>query len=183
MNNVTSNTLLKKDVRLFADINGVNYTSALREFDLQAGKPVSEARFRKPGPDYAAEAAWAAARGLKPNGHDRCFHELGNASGRVGYRDRDHWDGPCSQVNRGETALKDHSRSYRYRAPGASRGRTAVFTFAPYRHWNDQKLIDEVTAFATEYDVRYRIGYDRDATYGGGAVPVVFWNPRVIDLA
>jgi len=30
---------------------------------------------------------------------------------------------------------------------------------------------------------KYRIGYDRDATYGGGTVPVVFWNPRVIDLS
>lgn len=41
---------------------------------------------------------------------------------------------------------------------------------------------DELEVIAREFDVRYRVGLTRDVTYGSGTVPIVFWNPRVIDL-
>jgi hypothetical protein len=41
---------------------------------------------------------------------------------------------------------------------------------------------NELEQIVREFDVRYRVGLTRDVTYGSGTVPIVFWNPRVIDL-
>lgn len=59
---------------------------------------------------------------------------------------------------------------------------TAVLSFSPYQHWNSETLHDELEEIVSEFDVRYRIGLARDVTYGADTVPIVFWNPRVIDL-
>ena len=180
---MTSNSLFKQDVRLFADLNGVSYTAALREFDPEVGKPIYATRDHNAvGPNEATELAWAAARGLVQYSRYACFHQLANASGRVGadhsYTHRRHL---CAMD--GDSRFKDHPRAYLFRGPNDSRRRTAVLSFSPYQHWNSETLHDELEEVVSEFDVRYRIGLTRDVTYGAGTVPIVFWNPRVIDLA
>lgn len=179
---MTSNSLFKQDVRLFADLNGIAYTTALREFDPDAGKPIYATRDRNSvGPNYAAEQAWADARGLVPYSRYACFHQLANASGRVGPdHSYTHRRQLCAMD--GDARFKDHARAYLFRGPDDSRRRTAVLGFSPYQHWGSETLRDELEAIVSEFDVRYRIGLNRDVTYGSGTVPIVFWNPRVIDL-
>ncbi|MGE3449350.1 MAG: hypothetical protein AB7H92_17420 [Microbacteriaceae bacterium] len=179
---MTSNSLFKQDVRLFADLNGISYTTALREFDATAGKPFFAARDRNAvGPNESAELAWANARGLVQGSRYVCFHQLANASGRVGadhsYTHRRHL---CA--TQGDARFKDHPRSYLFRGPNDSRRRTAVLAFSPYQRWASETLRDELEEIVDEFDVRYRIGLTRDVTYGAGTVPIIFWNPRVIDL-
>lgn len=57
-----------------------------------------------------------------------------------------------------------------------------MLAFSPYLHWASENLHDELEETVSEFDVRYRIGLTRDVTYGAGTVPIVFWNPRLIDL-
>jgi hypothetical protein len=179
---VTTNSLFKQDVRQFADLNGLSYTAALREFDPDAGAPFFAARDRNAvGPNAAAELAWAQPRGLVQFSRYACFHQLTNASGRVGpdhhYLHRREL---CSMD--GDSRFKDHARAYLFRGPNDSRRRTAVLSFSPYQRWDSDTLHDELEEIVSEFDVRYRVGLTRDVTYGAGTVPIVFWNPRVIDL-
>jgi hypothetical protein len=78
--------------------------------------------------------------------------------------------------------MKDHPRAYNAK-PQGGRSRLAVVTFAPYSNWDYPALQAEVRATADEYDLRFRMGMSGDQTYGLSTVPIVFWNPRVLELS
>lgn len=179
---MTKNAHHKRDVRLFADINGLNYTGALRQFDPETGLPLFQFSEETPASRHHADEQWGEARGLKLGQGDACFHELSSTSGQVrrGYR-TDHFGGFCGPGEVG-SLFKDHPRSYLFRGPNDRRIRTAVIKFAPYAHWDNPELHSQVSAIADQFDVHFRIGMTGDATYGNATVPVVFWNPRVITL-
>lgn len=177
---VTTQSGRKANIRLFAGTNGLNYTSALRQFASSGEDLLVETRTSDPGPDAAAELAWADARGLTAGPRSGCFHALASDSGLAGRGHRYSYREDCSFL--GSSHVRDHLRTYQYRGPNDSRRRLAVVTFAPYADWKDPKVLASLAATADEFDVAYRIGMAKDATYGSGTVPVVFWNPRVIDL-
>lgn len=168
---MTINARRKATVRQFATVNGISYTAALRQFDIQTGEPLY-AQF-----DYATDArhaAWRRRHGLTERTFGAwCFHRLASATGRV---ERDHddcclWGGP----------FYDHPATYSHRQPG-ERARLAVITFAPYRAWNTPAILDELTSITEQFDLRFRIGLTEDTTYGGGTVPIVIWNPRAVSF-
>lgn len=177
---MTTHSGRKAIVRQFASVNETNYTTALREFVPGTGELLVEASSADPGPDQAAETAWADARGLTQGPRSGCFHMLASASGLAGRGHRYSHHDECSFL--GHSVVRDHVRTYQYRGPNDSRRRLAVVTFAPYSDWNDPKVLEYVADTADEFDLRYRIGMSKDATYGSGTVPIVFWNPRVIAL-
>ena len=176
------NPSFKQSVRKFAALNEVTYTTALREFGS-----VGDPRYRERSPrawedQVAAEKAWAGERGLSTaRTSGGCFHQLSNASGRVGSMHYfESLRQSCGSV--GKERFKDHPREWSYRGPNDKSRRLAVMSFAPYQPWDSERLAEEIDAQAREFDLRVRVGFSADVTYGGNTVPVVFWNPRVIDL-
>lgn len=177
---MTTQSGRKANIRLFAETNGLNYTGAFREFAPDGEQLLVEVRTAEPGPDPAAELEWAAPRRLTPGPRSGCFHMLASASGLAGRDHRYSHHEDCSFL--GNSRVRDHARTYQYRGPNDKRRRLAVVTFAPYSDWSDPAVLDSLAATAKQFDLAYRIGMSKDATYGSGTVPIVFWNPRVIDL-
>ena len=178
---MTTNNAFKTSVRNFAELNGIKYTTARREFDEMTGRLSVDAREVSPGPDRGAELDWADERGLVPTEPHGCFHQLASASGRGGHGYKAYEMG-CSFQDDMSTVIKDHARAFLFRGPADSRRRLAVVTFAPYRRWDNQRVMDELRQLASEHRLAFRIGLLRDATYGSGTVPIAIWNPRVLDL-
>ncbi|WP_100812233.1 MULTISPECIES: hypothetical protein [Microbacterium] len=176
---MTTHHSRKAQVRAFADLNSISYTTAFRQFDATSGRPLyADPTLALPGREER-ERAWAADHGLSVGTRDSCFHMLASDSGLVG---RFHKYESRACLFREPTHVRDHGRAYNVR-PAGGRSRLAVVTFAPYSSWDYDKLQAEVRSTAEEYDLRFRIGMSGDQTYGLSTVPVVLWNPRVLDLS
>ena len=178
---MTTNTAFKTMVRNFAVLNSIKYTAALREFDETTGRLRASIRDVRPGPNRAAEDRWADERALVRTEPHGCFHQLASNSGRGGHG-YDAYAMGCSFQDDMDTVIKDHARAFLFRGPTDSRRRLAVVTFAPYRRWDNQRVQVETFRLAAEHDLAYRVGMLQDATYGSGTIPIVMWNPRVLDL-
>lgn len=178
---MTTNSAFKATVRDFAALNGIKYTVALREFDEGTGHLRARARNVEPGPSRASEDLWAADRALARTEPHGCFHQLASDSGRGGHGYKAYQMG-CSFQDDMDNVIKDHARAFLFRGPNDSRRRLAVVTFAPYRRWDSPRVQAELRRLAAEHDLAYRVGMLRDATYGSGTIPIVIWNPRVLDL-
>jgi hypothetical protein len=179
---VIVHSAFKTAVRTFAALNSIKYTAALREFDEATGRLRVSTRGVTPGPSRAAEDQWAEARALVRTEPHGCFHQLASDSGRGGHGYKA-YQMDCSFQDDMDTLIKDHARAFLYQGPSDSRRRLAAVTFAPYRGWDNPRVREELRLLATEHDLSFRVGMLRDATYGSGTIPIVIWNPRVLDLA
>lgn len=154
----------KKFVRRYADENSISYTAASRQID-------SDARFW-----LRVNDEWAADRELIAHGPAAvCLHGVASATGVTPHR----YAGDCRlTVTHGP--ILDHIRVWDVRPAGARR-RAAVVSLGPYIADTSESR-DDVAELAGLYDLAWRFGEERDRSYGFGTVPVVLWNPRVINL-
>ena len=131
------------------------------------------------------EQAWAGARGLELTIDHPCFCRLGNETGRIsksGPERQRHRAGVPADCATDAGGYQDHARRYLFKGEGDARTRFAAVTFAPYLTWDDPDVTFPVIEAAERHDLEFRIGMPDDDTYGAGTVPIVMWNPRVIDL-
>lgn len=180
---MTENHAFKQRVRQFAALNDVSYTTALREFDMNGKLLHQSSGYRMTEQQWKAERVWSKRYGLRRNWDGGiCFARLaqdGNAHRHGGFYCIPEDD----DITRFSGSFTDHAS--KWTAPSeANTGRRqlAVLAFAPYRNWDNDRVTAPARRLADFLGLRVRFGFTADDTYGNGALPVVFWNPRVVDL-
>lgn len=174
----TSNSSL---VRQFADLNQISGIEAATHF---SSGPLTRHSFSPEGShEYsfgiAAEAVWAKTRGLVAMDDTPCLCRFGSERGAS--RSHRSYKNPECAASEG-LGIMDHHRPYSFKPSDGSRRRPAVITYAPYMEWDSPSVASQVKEIATRFDLKVRVGYVSDVTYGAGTLPIVFWNPRVIEL-
>lgn len=159
------------------------YRAAHRDAKLRA-PAANELKIHRTGEDRYSfywdyiEAVWAVDRGLTRAKNPTCLCRIGGR--KTATHNDDYSELGCSTT--GAIHLKDHRRVYLARDPKTHRKVPAVITWAPYPRGNSFDIPAEVKALAETYDLSYRVGEERDYTYGHESISIVLWNPRVIDL-
>lgn len=170
---MTKNFAAKAATRKLAAARGVNYTTALRGH----GDPIPVAAFER----QRRELVWMAKHRLTRHADASClcdarYHHENSSPNSV------YLQGTCCRFNEAIQPARDHVKVYAAEGDSNLHKRPVVITMAPYPVLDPEGAAAAIAAAAIEHGLRYRIGHLGDDTYGRGTIPIVMWNPDLIDL-